>query len=47
LTIGHATAVVSLCVLVFLALIVFVFWLAGFDRSQELPARASATGRVA
>ncbi|OGA47329.1 MAG: hypothetical protein A3G24_09925 [Betaproteobacteria bacterium RIFCSPLOWO2_12_FULL_62_13] len=45
LTIGHATAVVSVCVLLFLLLILFVFWLAGFGRTQEVtPRTAAATG---
>jgi cytochrome bd-type quinol oxidase subunit 1 len=36
LTIGHAAAIVSACTLLFLALILFVFWLSGFDREKEL-----------
>lgn len=34
-TIGGAAAIVSICTLLFLALILFVFWLAGLDRQQE------------
>jgi cytochrome bd ubiquinol oxidase subunit I len=33
-TIGHAAAIVSLCTILFLGLILFVFWLAGFSRAQ-------------
>lgn len=45
LTIGHATAVVSVCVLLFLMLILFVFWLAGFGRTPEaVPRTAAARG---
>jgi hypothetical protein len=46
LTIGHATAIVSVCTLLFLVLILFVFWLAGVSGAQATqsePVEARAT----
>lgn len=34
LTIGHAAAIVSICTLIFMALVLFLFWLAGFSSAQ-------------
>lgn len=44
-TIGHAAVIVSVCTLLFLALILFVFWLSGFGREPAVaagPAEARA-----
>lgn len=38
LTIGHAAVIVSACTLLFLALILFVFWLSGFSREHTTSA---------
>ncbi|MBI2586459.1 MAG: cytochrome ubiquinol oxidase subunit I [Rhodospirillales bacterium] len=43
-TIGHATAIVSVCTLLFLALILFVFWLSGLSRAREAPAGLAEAG---
>jgi len=43
LTIGHASAIVSVCTLIFMALVLFVFWLAGFSSApavQQAPLAA-------
>ena len=39
-TIGHATAIVSICTLLFLVLILFVFWLAGVSGAQATQSEA-------
>jgi cytochrome bd-type quinol oxidase subunit 1 len=43
-TIGHATAIVSACTLLFLALILFVFWLSGLGRERAAPAMLAEAG---
>ena len=43
-TIGYATAVVSMCTVLFLALIVFVFWLSTVGRERAVPAALAEAG---
>lgn len=43
-TIGHATAMVSVCTLLFLALILFVFWLSGLSREPAASAAPAPAG---
>ncbi|MEK7245811.1 MAG: hypothetical protein AAB223_07315, partial [Pseudomonadota bacterium] len=45
-TIGHATAIVSVCTLLFLALILFVFWLSGLGRERAAPAELAEAGAM-